>query len=221
MGGEWEVSDESRRERERGRGRGTRQIEEPPPGPPPTVEEEQGKWCNGGVVGAQSSAGQASLVRVETKTGSRGKYKAEPATGGGGEGQGALVVQPARKLLQQVICTPTSNTAGQKLSWLLRGGNCTLLRTDSLFAVVGCDCHTGCRCIQRRPGDAEKVPKGMHRRQKCHSHKECQRMGWSTHRPLLLCNLRRVCRKLRFLSFTDKPPSSAGMLAVGRKKDAI
>ena len=86
-----------------------------PPGPPPTVEEEQGKWCNGGVVGAQSSAGQASLVRVETKTGSRGKYKAEPATSGGGEGQAALV-QPARKLLQQVICTPTSNTAGQKLS---------------------------------------------------------------------------------------------------------
>ena len=79
---------------------------------------------------------------LKPKTGSRGKYKSEPATGRGGEGQGALVVQPARKLLQQVICTPTGNTAGQKLSWLLRGGNCTLLRTDSLFAVVGCDCHT-------------------------------------------------------------------------------
>ena len=47
MGGEWEVSDERRRERERGRGRGTRQIEERPRAPPPTVEEEQGKWCNG------------------------------------------------------------------------------------------------------------------------------------------------------------------------------
>ena len=183
------------------------------------MEEEQGKWCNQRGWGAQS-AGQASLVRVETQDWVTGKVKAEPATSGGGEGHSALV-QPARKLLQQVICTPTSNTAGQKLSWLLRGGNCTLLRTDSLFAVVGCDCHTGCRCIQRRPGDAEKVPKGMHRRQKCHFHKECQRMGWSTHRPLLLCNLRRVCRKLRFLSFTDKPPSSAGKLAVGRKKDAI
>lgn len=219
MGGEWEVSDESRRERERGRGRGTRQIEERPRAhrPPWKRSRESGATA---VVGAQSSAGQASLVRVETKTGSRGKYKAEPATSGGGEGQAALV-QPARKLLQQVICTPTGNTAGQKLSWLLRAGNCTLLRTDSLFAVVGCDCHTGCRCIQRRPGDAEKVPKGMHRRQKCHFHKECQRMGWSTHRPLLLCNLRRVCRKLRFLSFTDKPPSSAGKLAGGRKKDAM
>ena len=116
MGGEWEVSDESRRERERGRGRGTRQIEERPRAHrPPWKRSRESGATNGG--GAPSvCAGQASLVRVETKTGSRGKYKAEPATGRGGEGQGALVVQPARKLLQQVICTPTSNTAGQKLS---------------------------------------------------------------------------------------------------------
>ena len=93
-------------------------------------------------MGAQSSAGQASLVRVETKTGSRGKYKAEPATGGGGEGQGALV-QPARKLLQQVICTSAHPPA------ILRGKNCPgcyeleiALSYELLFAVVGCDCHT-------------------------------------------------------------------------------
>ena len=220
MGGEWEVSDESRRERERGRGRGTRQIEERP-------RAHRPPWKRSRESGATAVWWAPSLLlvkRVWSELKPRlghGESIKPTGGGGGGEGQGALVVQPARKLLQQVICTPTGNTAGQKLSWLLRGGNCTLLRTDSLFAVVGCDCHTGCRCIQRRPGDAEKVPKGMHRRQKCHFHKECQRMGWSTHRPLLLCNLRRVCRKLRFLSFTDKPPSSAGKLAVGRKKDAM
>ena len=72
LGGEWEVSDESRRERERGRGRGTRQIEERPRAhrPPWKRSRESGATA---VVGAQSSAGQASLVRVEAQDWVTGK----------------------------------------------------------------------------------------------------------------------------------------------------
>jgi hypothetical protein len=39
----------------------------------PPKEEDQGKWCKAAAV----AGGQASLVRVKPKTGSRGKYKAE------------------------------------------------------------------------------------------------------------------------------------------------
>ena len=48
----------------------------------PPKEEDQGKWCKAAAVGG----GQASLVRVKPKTGSRGKYKAESQRQAGGDG---------------------------------------------------------------------------------------------------------------------------------------
>ena len=61
----------------------------------PPKEEDQGKWCKAAAVGG----GQASLVRVKPKTGSRGKYKAESRRQAGGDGlwhAGTRTVQPRR-----------------------------------------------------------------------------------------------------------------------------
>ena len=59
----------------------------------PPKEEDQGKWCKA------VAGGQASLVRVKPKTGSRGKYKAESRRQAGGDGlwhAGTHTVQPRR-----------------------------------------------------------------------------------------------------------------------------
>ena len=61
----------------------------------PPKEEDQGKWCKAAAV----AGGQASLVRVKPKTGSRGKYKAESRRQAGGDGlwhAGTHTVQPRR-----------------------------------------------------------------------------------------------------------------------------
>lgn len=69
----------------------------------PPKEEDQGKWCKAAAVGG----GQASLVRVKPKTGSRGKYKAESRRQAGATVCGTPVHSATqKKFLQRVICKP-------------------------------------------------------------------------------------------------------------------
>ena len=134
-GAEREESDESREQKGESGVVGP-EAEKPPKGcrvraanQIPPEEEDQGKCARQVVVGG---AGQASLVRVKLKTGSRGKYKAEPAAGCG----------TLRQCNPEEIFTAGNLHTGKKLSWLLRGGNCMLLGPDLLSAVLGWDCDT-------------------------------------------------------------------------------
>lgn len=145
---------ERKRERERGRGtgeapEGCRWRDQPTRSPRKRSRESGARQPVGG-------AGQASLVRVKLKTGSRGKYKAEPAARGCGT---------VRQCNPEGIFTAGNLHTGKKLSWLLRGGNCMLLAPDLLSAVLGWDCHThrfygrGRGASREHCTDAEKVTK--------------------------------------------------------------
>ena len=88
---------------------------------------------------------------------------------------------------EEVFTAGNLHTTGKKVSWLVRGGNCILLGSDLLSAVLGWDCHTHrCysiqRAFQRALHECRKCDETSCK--KCRDVEECWRMGWSVGRPL-------------------------------------